>query len=216
MPSPDSIAGTLAGHVGDGLAACQPQPCPPAPQVHDRGDDLRAGQPDVPRDGRPRGELALHPDLRAPAPVRPPRHGQHQAADGQQLRQRRPGRAGRGRGGQPAARRDGGAVPRRSARRGWAVPSRAPSVAASQLAAAEHGEDQRPPGGDRPVGLPAGPRQRGHDRERGEFGAVAPRPPGEQDRGGVGELAGLGVDDHHGLHAGRGGPGGRAGASGGS
>ena len=52
------------------------------------------------------------------------------------------------------------------------------------------------------MGLPAGPRQRGHDRERGEFGAVTPRPPREQDRGGVGELAGLGVDDHHGLQAG--------------
>ena len=76
VPSPDSMRGDLGHHVGDGLAACQPEPRPPAPQVHRGGHDLRAGQPDRPRDLGPCGEDALHADLGATPAVRPPRHAE--------------------------------------------------------------------------------------------------------------------------------------------
>ena len=68
-------------YVGDGLAACEPEPGPPPPQVHRGPDDLRAGQPDLVRDPGPGGNGALHPDLRAAPTVGPPRDRQHQGAD---------------------------------------------------------------------------------------------------------------------------------------
>jgi hypothetical protein len=48
---------------------------------------------------------------------------------------------------------------------------------------------------------PGGDAEDGAGRvERGEFGAVAPHPPEDQDPGSLGELVVAG-DEHHGLHA---------------
>ena len=68
------MAGSLAIDVGDGLAAGQPEPGPPAPHVHHGGHDPRAGQADRGSDLGPGGELALDADLGAAPSVRPPGH----------------------------------------------------------------------------------------------------------------------------------------------
>jgi len=78
--------GNPRGHVGDGLPACESEPGAPPPHVYGRGHYFGADEADCPRDVWPGRELAFYSDLRAPASVAPPRHGEKHSADGERQR----------------------------------------------------------------------------------------------------------------------------------
>ena len=175
--------GDLRDHVANGLAACQPEPGAPSPHIDGGGHDLGPGQPDGFGDIGPGLQLAVEPDFRAPAPMRPPRHRQDERADYQCLRKRRQERADRRRGRNPdTGRVDGdGRVNALGKRR--ESPPRAEQGHRPRGHAGQHREGQPPvrPGAVQP---PGGRHQAsGHaQRARARSGTARPTAPAARPR----------------------------------